>query len=425
MFGHCLFLVALVLDSASAQVALGGVCWSTTTGVVKGGCASGTQCGPWLPNGGTWDGSSPWYCLALPKLSVGASCDYATFKGLCDTGLSCCSGVCTSGTTCTTTAAPTTAAPTTAAPTTAAPTTAAPTTAAPTTAAPTTAAATTAACDIAAQVVCGDTSYPSMYEGRCCVSPYTCSLITGSTRTSMCQGTDLPEGSTCWSNSASSGTCVSGTICQKASSTDATGTCTVSTLAACSGPTVGVSGGNICRNAALPDANYGSCCPNPDTGIETIMCFPATDGGSNPDSFCMAYNIPAGGSCGTTSADNYNGYCASGLNCINGICSSATTTAAPATTCGYSGEKCWDSASVQPPTGFSGCCNNAPCGPILNPTTTDYNCAASAGEKPCDPKGTLCSNSGLQGVISTVKCCNQCALASGQAPTTTEPLYCS
>lgn len=245
----------------------------------------------------------------------------------------------------------------------------------------------------------------------------------------MCQGTDLPEGSTCWSNSASSGTCVSGTICQKASSTDATGTCTVSTLAACSGPTVGVSGGNICRNAALPTANYGSCCPNPDTGITTIMCLAATDGGSNPDSFCMAYNIPSGGSCGTTSADNYNGYCASGLNCINGICSSATTTAAPVTTCGYSGETCWDGSKVSPPDNFSGCCNNAVCGPITIPTNS-YTCAASAGEKPCDPVGTQCSTGGLSGIISTVKCCgstdtvNKCNIDATQTPMTTDPLTC-
>merc|ERR1711934_1228473 len=176
MFGRCLLLVALAVNSASAQVALGGVCWSSTGGVVLGGCASGTQCGPWLPTGGSWDGSSAWYCLALPKLTVGASCDYSNFRGLCATGLSCCNGVCTTGTSCTTTAP--TVAPTTA------PTTTAPTTTAPTT----TAATTTAACDLAEKVVCGDTSYPSLYAAKCCVSPYICSLITGSTRTSMCQG---------------------------------------------------------------------------------------------------------------------------------------------------------------------------------------------------------------------------------------------
>merc|ERR1719339_810859 len=247
MFGQCLLLVALAVNSASAQVALGGVCWSTATGVVIGGCASGTQCGPWLPTGGSWDGSSAWYCLALPKLTAGASCDYSNFRGLCATGLSCCSGVCTTGTSCTTTAP-----------------TAAPTTAAPTTAAPTTAAATTAACDLEGKIVCGDTSYPAMYASKCCVSPYTCSLITGSTRTSMCQGTDLPAGSTCWTDSVSSGACASGTICTKTNPSDATGTCQVSNLPACSGPTTGVSGQNICYNGEA-GVSYGTCCPDPNT----------------------------------------------------------------------------------------------------------------------------------------------------------------
>ena len=61
----------------NCQVTLGGECWSSANGVASGGCAPGTQCGPWLPDGGTWDGSSPWYCLALPKLASGASCDYS------------------------------------------------------------------------------------------------------------------------------------------------------------------------------------------------------------------------------------------------------------------------------------------------------------------------------------------------------------
>ena len=62
----------------TAQVSIGRECWSSANGVASGGCASGTQCGPWLPDGGTWDGSSPWYCLASPKLASGATCDYAT-----------------------------------------------------------------------------------------------------------------------------------------------------------------------------------------------------------------------------------------------------------------------------------------------------------------------------------------------------------
>ena len=61
----------------AAQVSIGGECWSTANGVAAGGCSTGTQCGPWLPDGGSWDGSSPWYCLAMPKLTSGATCDYA------------------------------------------------------------------------------------------------------------------------------------------------------------------------------------------------------------------------------------------------------------------------------------------------------------------------------------------------------------
>ena len=65
-------------ESYSAQVSIGGECWSSANGVAAGGCTSGTACAPWLPDGGSWDGSSPWYCLAMPKLASGATCDYAT-----------------------------------------------------------------------------------------------------------------------------------------------------------------------------------------------------------------------------------------------------------------------------------------------------------------------------------------------------------
>ena len=64
-----------------AQVSIGRECWSSANGVASGGCTSGTQCGPWLPDGGTWDGSSAWYCLVSPKLASGATCDYATKVG--------------------------------------------------------------------------------------------------------------------------------------------------------------------------------------------------------------------------------------------------------------------------------------------------------------------------------------------------------
>merc|ERR1712066_743062 len=98
---------------SAATVSIGGECWSSANGVAAGGCSSGTQCGPWLPTGGTWDGSSPWYCLAYPKLTSGATCDYATKNGLCDTGLTRCNGACASSSTTCTETTTTTAAPTT------------------------------------------------------------------------------------------------------------------------------------------------------------------------------------------------------------------------------------------------------------------------------------------------------------------------
>ena len=75
-------------------VQLGGECWSSVNGVslmmmmmmmimtlmpqvAAGGCDAGTQCGPWAPETNKWDGSSPWYCLAFPRLQSGATCDYA------------------------------------------------------------------------------------------------------------------------------------------------------------------------------------------------------------------------------------------------------------------------------------------------------------------------------------------------------------
>merc|ERR1711971_84812 len=393
MFGHCLLLVALVANGASAQVALGGVCWSTTTGVVVNGCASGTQCGPWLPNGGTWDGTSPWYCLALPKLTAGASCDYNNFRGLCATGLSCCSGVCTVGTTCTTTEPPTTAASTTVA-------------------------STTAACDLGGKAICGDTSYPALYDGKCCASPYTCSQITGSTRTSMCQGSDLPVDSTCWTDSVSSGSCASGTVCTKTNAADATGTCKAST---CSGPITGVSGQNICYNGEAM-VSTGTCCPNPSTGITTVGCFPDISGGSS-DSFCMAYNVPEGSPCGTTAAENYAGICATGLTCASGVCSSTATTAAPATTCKYSGEQCWVGANMAPPSDFTQCCNGAPCG--ITSFTADATCAASAGTKACIQSGQQCSVAGTDTTGFEQGCCAGLQCGRGLLPTDTSAWNCS
>merc|ERR1711874_599076 len=147
--------------NAAGQVTLGGECWSSANGVASGGCAPGTQCGPWIPNGGTWDGTSAWYCLSIPKLASGAACDYDVKMGLCDTGLSCCNRVCAS--TCDNSTTTTTE--------------------------------TTVACLLGGQEICGDSTHPEIYAEQCCMSPYTFEAVTGSTRTSMCNGVNLPEGS--------------------------------------------------------------------------------------------------------------------------------------------------------------------------------------------------------------------------------------
>ena len=71
----CLLAVSVTMVQAQCN-SLGAQCWSTTAGVASGGCCAGTQCGPWLPDGGAWNGADPWYCLAMPTLADGATCDY-------------------------------------------------------------------------------------------------------------------------------------------------------------------------------------------------------------------------------------------------------------------------------------------------------------------------------------------------------------
>ena len=71
----------------------------------------------------------------------------------------------------------------------------------------------------------------------------------------------------------------------------------------CSGPQTGVPGQNICFNGELGHS-YGACCPDANTGSTSVQCLPDLSGGSSDrqDRFCMQYNIPEGGSCGTTAA---------------------------------------------------------------------------------------------------------------------------
>ena len=68
-------------------------CWSHSEGVL-GQCTTGTECLPWLPDLGTWDGSSAKYCLHSPPLAEGDSCDYDQKLGPCGAGLFCDEGLC-------------------------------------------------------------------------------------------------------------------------------------------------------------------------------------------------------------------------------------------------------------------------------------------------------------------------------------------
>merc|ERR1719291_1152338 len=80
----------------------------------------------------------------------------------------------------------------------------------------------------------------------------------------------------------------------------------------------------------------------------------------------MEYNLAENAACGTTTADEYKGYCLSGLECINKVCTNttaaATTTAGPTTitvttanACIASGQPCWNAAAT-PAVSLGDCC---------------------------------------------------------------------
>ena len=56
-------------------------------------CQCGTECLPWTPDGDSWDGTNPLYCLHTQPLALLESCKYTEKMQLCDTGLMC-EGVC-------------------------------------------------------------------------------------------------------------------------------------------------------------------------------------------------------------------------------------------------------------------------------------------------------------------------------------------
>merc|ERR1711952_147817 len=77
-----------------AGIPLGNECWAHTSGAASQRCSSGTECLPWTPGGGSWDGTSPLYCLRPQPLALLESCNYTEKRQLCDTGLMCEQGVC-------------------------------------------------------------------------------------------------------------------------------------------------------------------------------------------------------------------------------------------------------------------------------------------------------------------------------------------
>jgi len=370
-----ILLFASLNNNEVFGVELGAECWSTANGVTSGGCVSGTHCAPWLPEGGSWDGASPWYCLAKPKLIQGASCNYAKKIGLCATGLTCISGSCTdvpnidikASTTPTTTTKLTT----------------------------TTTAAVPCTVELNGGDICKDTQWPDIYANRCCKTPYTCEPVPGSTRISMCNGVNLPKGSTCWSNEQSNGTCDSSTKCKTPGS--AKGTCEVfRTSSNC--VATGVMGYNLCYYSEL-GISLGSCCNDFNTGSSDVNCLPDISG-STKDRFCMQTKIPLGNPCGWTAAENYAGFCDANLKCVNGVCVNTD-----ARICSGLGAKCWDGANTQYMAGVT-CCNQALCD-IKQPITSDYYCPDTAGAATCadneSPPGTKCWDGSA--VVTGVTCC--------------------
>jgi len=311
-----------LIKSSAGQASVGQECWSSANGVVSGGCASGTQCGPWLPPGGTatsWDGVSPWYCLNTNTLASGASCNYDAKIGYCASGLSCCSGTCS---TCSTDSTDSSSDSTT-------------------TGTGTTEATTTAACTIYAGEICDDTVVGSAggYPKSCC-DGLTCTAAANSTRTSLCGGSDIVDGSRCLATSVSgvTATCTSDSACQCTDSTDAsTCTCTLYTdQAACSQSGFGYR--SMCYNGDVQQQIKGTACCDSVTTHYCIASDEKPTGQAEYDRYCMPYKLTEGATCGLNSATNFAGACDSsqGLECSSsGVCATTpTTSAAPTTTTG-------------------------------------------------------------------------------------------
>jgi len=311
-----LFCIGYAAGQSCQQA--GSKCYSVTTapyGVVGGSCCD--SCRPYIANGGSsWDGTTDWYCqYGSTGGSEGATC--GTYTGNCATGLTCTNGVCSSSSSSSNSSSVVTTA----------------------SSADATTAATT--CTANAGDVCEDSTYNIT---KTCCSPYTCETLTSRTKT--CSGSNLAVNETCFDSGSSVGTCASGLVCLDGKCKE-TGTCADPVF-----PNSFCYSGEVNRQVAT--CCDGSYCVQPS---------------SSSDSFCMRFDIGQGFQCGDTEARGYRGYCNTGLYCVNGVCSSSSTTsttvaptttstAAPVTTvteqpCVGTGETCWSGSG--PPTAT--CCN--------------------------------------------------------------------
>merc|ERR1711933_375070 len=337
MLAISFFLGLLLIKSSAGQASVGQECWSSANGVVSGGCASGTQCGPWLPNGGSWNGNDAWYCLNTNTLASGASCNYDAKIGYCASGLSC-SGTCGTCSSSDSTDA--------------------------TTGTGSTETTTTAVCTVYAGDICNDNVVGSAggYPKSCC-DGLTCTAAANSTRTSLCGGSDIPTGSRCLATSVSgvSATCTSDSACQCTSSTDiSTCTCNLYTdQEACSQSGFGYR--SMCYNGDVQQQIKGTACCDSVTTHYCIASDEKPTGQAEYDRYCMPYKLAAGATCGLNSATNWTGACdsASGLECSSGVCvttpststapSTSTGTATPAATtatCEETGNTCFENGAV-------------------------------------------------------------------------------
>jgi len=311
MLAISFFLGLLLIKSSAGQASVGQECWSRANGVVSGGCASGTQCGPWLPplGAGIWDGSSAWYCLNTNQLADGASCNYDAKIGYCSSG-TCCSGTCG---TCTTSSSSDSSDSSDSATT------------------------TPQACSVYAGEFCDDTLLGSAggYPKTCC-DGLTCTAAAGSTRTYICGGSDIADGSRCQPSAVSgvNATCTSASVCTCTDAADAS-TCTCNAYvdqAACTQSGVGLR--SMCYNGDVQQQIKGSyCCGS----TSTEYCIDSDEkpaGQAAYDKYCMPYKLAAGAACGLNAAANFAGACdaAAGLECSGGVCVTAPTTQTTPTT---------------------------------------------------------------------------------------------